>query len=68
MKPKNFPGRKNDRRKSALARMDAPRAGMSHAWMAEHPHSLLQKKILPDPVARGIRSKKDRSARGKLRA
>lgn len=67
MKPKNFPGRKNDRRKAALARIQPPPTHLSPYEMACHPYSRLSAKILPDSVARAIRTKKDRSARGKIR-
>lgn len=67
MKPRNFPGRKNDRRIAALLHMKAPPAGLSLAQIVEHPHDILRRRILPDAVARAIRTKKDRSARGKLR-
>lgn len=60
MKPKNFPGRKNDRRKRALAQ--AVRFGRADEV------EVLKSRIIPDAMARGIRTKKDRSARGKLRA
>ena len=50
MKPKNFPGRKNKRRKAVIAR------GQGDNW--------LLMKILDDTVARDIRTKKDRSDRG----
>jgi len=68
MKPRNFPGRKNDRRKAALARMRPPPKDLSHYDMSLHPYSLLAARILPESVARSARTKKDRSARGKLRA
>jgi len=57
MKPRNFPGRKNDRRKAALARGPSDKAGAD----------VLRSRILPDQVARSIRTKKDRSDRGRLR-
>lgn len=66
MKPRNFPGRKNDRRARALARMAMP-TGLSHAEKAEHPFYITQSRVIPDQVARAIRTKKDRSARGKIR-
>lgn len=66
MKPANFPGRKNDRRKGALARMPVPEK-TSHAQHAEHPYYRLAAKIVPDAIARSIHTKKDRSARGILR-
>ena len=68
MWPKNFPGRKNDRRVAALLRMKPPRTGLSLAEIAEHPYTILKSRCLPDAIARGIRTKKDRSARARLRA
>jgi hypothetical protein len=52
MKPRNFPGRKNARRKRALAR--AGTELQAHA------------RILPDAMARAVRTKKDRTAFAKL--
>ncbi len=66
MKPMNFPGRKNDRRKRALANMAPPRPGLSHAALVEHPYELLRWRILPDAVARNVRTKKDRTHRAKI--
>lgn len=60
MKPKNFPGRKNDRRKLALKQ--------AIAFKRTAEVDALNSRILPDAMARGIRTKKDRSARGKFRA
>jgi hypothetical protein len=72
MKPKNFPGRKNDRRNRAFARMKYPTratgGALSHAERAVHPYFITQSRIVPDAVARGIRTKKDRSAGSKFRA
>jgi hypothetical protein len=62
MKPANFPGRKNDRRIRALSRMDKPR-GLSLAAQAQHPYFITRCRVLPDHVARGIRTKKDRTHR-----
>jgi len=64
MKPKNFPGRKNDRRVAAEGRR-----------LRMHPHNARNKqeldalalRIMPSSMARAIRTKKDRSARGKFR-
>ena len=67
MKPANFPGRKNDRRKAALDRMTPPPKDISHHDMGMHPYSRLAARILSDAVARSIRTKIDRSATGKLR-
>lgn len=61
MKPANFPGRKNDRRKGALKRLKGDGAKKSLE------QQVLTSRILPDSVARSARTKKDRSARGKLR-
>lgn len=66
MKPCNFPGRKNDRRKRALYRMAKPPAGLSAEAMSRHPWEITRLRILPDAVARGIRTKKDRSASAKF--
>lgn len=68
MKPKNFPGRKNDRRISALARMKPMSEGLSLSEQSEHPYSILQARVLPDAMARNIRTKKDRHDRAKVRA
>jgi hypothetical protein len=59
MKPKNFPGRKNDRRKVALRE--------AIAYGRKEEAAILNARILPDAIARGVRTKKDRSARGKIR-
>lgn len=66
MKPANFPGRKNTRRKEALARMTVPRFELGEDKY-KHPYYQTKNRILPDSVARGTRTKKDRSARGVLR-
>lgn len=68
MKPKNFPGRKNDRRKAALSRMRPPVGTQSHAAIALHPYTILSSRIMPDEMARAIRTKKDRTSRAKVRA
>lgn len=68
MKPANFPGRKNDRRVVALLGMKPPADNLSLGEIAKHPFTILQSRILPDAMARGIRTKKDRSARAKVRA
>jgi len=60
MKPANFPGRKNNRRKRALVQAAA------HGRKGEV--EVLSSRILPDAIARSIRTKINRSARGKLRA
>jgi hypothetical protein len=66
MKPMNFPGRKNQRRIDALARMKPPSSGAGHYERSIHPYSLLKAKIIPESIARGIRTKKDRRDRAKL--
>lgn len=58
-KPKNSPGRKNDRRIAALARRI--KEGASKQEIAN-----IQAKILPPAVARAVRTKKDRSAKAKF--
>lgn len=58
MKPRNFPGRKNERRKRALARMK-PGADA---------YEVTRLRIVPDATARNVRTKKDRSAFAKLRS
>lgn len=60
MKPKNFPGRKNARRRRALAQ--------AMVYGRKDEVEVLKARILPESIARGIRTKKDRSSRGKLRA
>jgi len=66
MKPKNFPGRKNDRRKGALARLGSD-ISLTGEGEKEREQRALMSRIIPDGIARSIRTKKDRSARGKLR-
>ena len=66
MNPMNFPGRKNERRKRALARMEKPRPGLSHAELSEHPYEITRLRILPDAIARGVRTKKDRRHMAKI--
>jgi hypothetical protein len=66
MKPMNFPGRKNERRKRALARMAKPPADLSAAALSEHPWEITRARILPDAIARGVRTKKDRTHRAKI--
>ena len=67
MKPKNFPGRKNDRRKGALARLGSG-VSLIGEGKKEREQRALMSRIMSDGMARSIRTKKDRSARGKLRA
>jgi hypothetical protein len=64
MKPKNFPGRKRERQITALA--NAAKKANQEAAMRES--TALHGRIVSASVARGIRTKKDRSARGNLRA
>jgi hypothetical protein len=66
MKPRNFPGRKNDRRIRALTRMALPPRGLSPAMRAEHPFEITRLRIIPDTIARSVRTKKDRTNRAKL--
>lgn len=63
----NSPGRKNIRRTAALARM-ADKPGKSTRSQADHDaeRARLQASILPQAQADAIRTKKDRSARGRL--
>lgn len=62
MHPRNFPGRKNDRRKGALSRLNES----GRKTLVEK--STLIARILPDDMARSIRTKKDRSSRARVRA
>ena len=66
MKPANFPGRKNDRRIRALTRMAKP-SGLSLYEQSIHPYFITHSRIIPDVMARVIRTKKDRSASAGLR-
>jgi len=66
MKPKNFPGRKNDRRKRALTRLGAGISMVGVDAKAVEQRALISR-IISESEARGIRTKKDRSARGRLR-
>jgi hypothetical protein len=63
MKPMNFPGRKNARRERALQRL--MRRALNGRPLKEA--ATLSSRIVPDEIARGVRTKKDRSARGKIR-
>jgi hypothetical protein len=67
MKPKNFPGRKNERRKRALARMKKP-VGLSLYEQSEHPYFITESRIMSNSIARAVRTKKDRSAFARLRS
>jgi hypothetical protein len=66
MKPCNFPGRKNERRKRALARMALPPKGLSAEALSKHPYEITRLRIVPDTMARGVRTKKDRTSRAKI--
>lgn len=72
MKPKNFPGRKNDRRIVALARLRdrlaiAPPApwGATIIDRLQKEIDTLEDRIVDDDTARQVRTKKDRSAQGR---
>jgi hypothetical protein len=67
MKPANFPGRKNARRIAALKRLPAGSNLIGTDKRAVEYRALMSR-IVPDSIARDIRTKKDRSARGKIRA
>jgi hypothetical protein len=62
MKAKNFPGRKNDRRISALSRLDTAKDVTSFAAGKES--ATLNRLIVPVGTAKTF-TKKDRSAKGK---
>lgn len=74
MKPKNFPSRKNARRIRALAQLQAAkntkadRLGRTPEFSRAAEMNALQGLIMPDSVASAVRTKKDRSGRGRLRA
>ena len=59
MKPKNFPGRKNKRRKDALARMSIGTPEISYGCLSTFERT--NSKIMDDTEARNIRTKKRRS-------
>lgn len=63
-KPCNFPGRKNDRRKRALARIGKK----LNEDAALREAAALYRAIKPDEVARATRTKKWRGDRAKFRA
>lgn len=73
MKLSNNPSRKNERRKRALAQLMHPKN--TKAQRLDRPPGFnrfeeidrIQQMLMFDHVARSIRTKKDRSARGKLR-
>lgn len=64
MKPKNFPGRKNNRRISALARLKA-KVSLKDADKVHM--DVLTKRILDKNEARRVRTKKDRRDKANLR-
>lgn len=72
MKLKNAPGRKNDRRKRALSQLTkakntkADRLERPPGFSREAEKDRLIASIVPDAVARGIRTKKDRSHKAKV--
>lgn len=72
MKPQNFPGRKNGRRCRALVRLNEFQASVVfddlRLKLANQERSALTGRIVSPDMARAIRAKKDRSARGKFRA
>lgn len=59
MKPKNFHGRVNDRRKGALRRLRNEPKNLAE-------RQALEAKIMPDMVARSVRTKKDHSRLAKV--
>jgi hypothetical protein len=73
MKLKNAPGRKNTRRQKALTQLykatntKADRLDRPPGFSRKDAINNLAASIVSDGMARGIRTKKDRSARGKLR-
>ena len=72
MKPKNFPGRVNERRREALARIEAKYGELLEDldWRKKHLNIVFEVATLRSlilPSADHIRTKKDRTARGKLR-
>lgn len=72
MKPKNFPGRVNERRREALARIVAKYGALlsNLDWRKNHLNIVMEVDVLRSlilPSADHIRTKKDRTARGKLR-
>lgn len=71
MKPKNFPERKNARRCRAAVRLNEFQASVvfddRRLKIANRERSVLTARIVTPDMARAIRTKKDRSARGKFR-
>ena len=72
MTPKNFPGRKNDRRIAALKRLGKLNGGTppgrTHGLSVQANIKALADRVVPPEQARAIRTKKDRRDRAKLRA
>ena len=75
MKPKNFLGRKNERRIKALARLekslnspkliapDAKEQHEKHVTQQQVEIAILKAKIMEPNMARGMRTKKERKAK-----
>jgi hypothetical protein len=71
MKPANFPGRKNERRISALSRLYGVISKTNSERRLEIAQTEIRnlgKRIVSPDAARANRTKKDRSARARLRA
>lgn len=64
MTPKNFPGRKNQRRIDAVALATKKENGEAAKIELDN----LRQAIAAPDAARAIRTKKDRSARGRIRS
>jgi hypothetical protein len=71
MTPKNFPGRKNDRRMAALARLGKDNGGTpvgrTSGKSLEVDREHLASLVTTPEMARAIRTKKDRSAFARIR-
>lgn len=73
MKPRNFPGRKNERRHKVLARLKhikntkAERLGRPPRRNVDYEVDILIERIMRPETARGIRTKIWRGDRGRLR-
>lgn len=63
MKPANFPGRRNERRKRALKLL----RNRKDQDAANAEALTLHGRIMPDSVARGVRTRKNRAHMAKLR-
>ncbi len=74
MRPANFPGRKNERRKGALLQLlaakntKADRLDRPPGFSRQSEVQAVSAAIVLDDVARSTRTKKDRSAHARLRA